>query len=218
LFRIPVDGKPITIIDISAVPSEVLNIVISVVCRLTFDFAMWSAKSIPITIVCEEAHRYAPRNREAGFEPAKRALSRIAKEGRKYGVSICVVTQRPSDLAEGLLSQCNTLFALRMTNQDDQAIIRDAVPEASHGLMNFLPALRNGEAIVVGEGVSMPMRVRFAPLLGGNSPKSATASFSAAWSSEFGDLAEIERTIDRWRRGVRHTTASQYVGSSASAA
>ena len=190
-------------------PSEVLNVVISVVCRLTFDFAMWSAKSIPITIVCEEAHRYAPRNREAGFEPAKRALSRIAKEGRKYGVSICVVTQRPSDLAEGLLSQCNTLFALRMTNQDDQAIIRDAVPEASHGLMNFLPALRNGEAIVVGEGVSMPMRVHFAPLLDGNSPKSATASFSAAWSNESGGLAEIERTIDRWRRGVRHNSASQ---------
>ena len=206
LFRIPVDGKPITIIDISAVPSEVLNIVISVVCRLTFDFAMWSSRPTPITIVCEEAHRYAPRNREAGFEPAKRALSRIAKEGRKYGVSICVVTQRPSDLADGLLSQCNTLFALRMTNQDDQAIIRDAVPEASHGLMNFLPALRNGEAIVVGEGVSMPMRVYFAPLLDGNSPKSATASFSAAWSNEFGDLAEIEQTIDRWRRGVRHNS------------
>jgi uncharacterized protein len=209
LFRIPVDGKPITIIDISAVPSEVLNVVISVVCRLTFDFAMWSARPIPITIVCEEAHRYAPRNREAGFEPAKRALSRIAKEGRKYGVSICVVTQRPSDLAEGLLSQCNTLFALRMTNQDDQAIIRDAVPEASHGLMNFLPALRNGEAIVVGEGVSMPMRVYFAPLRDGNSPKSATASFSAAWSNEAGDLAEIEQTIDRWRRGVRHNSPSR---------
>jgi DNA helicase HerA-like ATPase len=206
LFRIPVDGKPITIIDISAVPSEVLNIVIAVVCRLTFDFAMWSARAIPITIVCEEAHRYAPRNRQAGFEPAKRALSRIAKEGRKYGVSICVVTQRPSDLAEGLLSQCNTLFALRMTNQDDQAIIRSAVPEASHSLMNFLPALRNGEAIVVGEGVTMPMRVSFTPLLDANRPKSATASFSAAWSDEFGDLAEVEQTIDRWRRGVRHNT------------
>ena len=101
---------------------------------------------------------------ELGFEPAKRALSRIAKEGRKYGVSLCVVTQRPSDLAPGLLSECNTMFALRMTNHDDQDILRDALSEASHGLMNFLPALRNGEAIAVGEGVSMPMRICFSPL------------------------------------------------------
>ena len=95
LFRIPVDGKPITILDISAVPSEVLNVVVSLVCRLTFDFAMWSETPIPITIVCEEAHRYAPRDKELGFEPAKRALSRIAKEGRKYGVSLCVVSAAP---------------------------------------------------------------------------------------------------------------------------
>ena len=115
LFRIPVDGKPITILDLSGIPSEVLNVVVSVLCRLTFDFALWSETPVPITIVCEEAHRYAPRDKELGFEPAKRALSRIAKEGRKYGVSLCVVTQRPSDLAPGLLSECNTIFALRMT-------------------------------------------------------------------------------------------------------
>ena len=86
--------------------------------------------------------------RTPGSSRSKRALSRIAKEGRKYGVSLCVVSQRPSDLAPSLLSECNTLFALRMTNQDDQDIIRGALPEASHGLMKFLPALRNGEAIV----------------------------------------------------------------------
>ena len=169
LLRIPVDGKPITILDVSGMPSEVLNVVVSVLCRLTFDFALWSEMPVPITIVCEEAHRYAPRDTGLGFEPAKRALSRIAKEGRKYGVSLCVVTQRPSDLAPGLLSECNTIFALRMTNHDDQEIVRGAVPEASHGLMNFLPALRNGEAIAAGEGVSMPMRVCF-DLLAGKSP------------------------------------------------
>ncbi len=205
LFRIPVDGKPVTILDLSGVPSEVLNVVVSVLCRLAFDFALWSETPTPITIICEEAHRYAPRDKELGFEAAKRALFRIAKEGRKYGVSLCVVSQRPSDLAPGLLSECNTIFAFRMTSQEDQDIVRSALPEASHGLMNFLPALRNGEAIAVGEGVTMPTRICFDPLPEGRRPKSATASFASAWSKESGG-SQIEQTVERWRRGMRHAT------------
>jgi len=204
LFRIPVKGRPITILDVSAIPSEVLNVIVSLVCRLTFDFAMWSEATIPITIVCEESHRYAPRDKELGFEPTKRALSRIAKEGRKYGVSLCVVTQRPSDLAPSLLSECNTMFALRMTNHDDQDIVRDSLSEASHGLMNFLPALRNGEAIAVGEGVSMPMRICFELLPENSRPKSSTASFTDAWLHDVDDQASVRRTVERWRRGVRN--------------
>jgi hypothetical protein len=203
LLRIPVRGQPVTILDISGVPSDVLNVIISVICRLTFDFSLWSETPMPITIVCEEAHRYAPRDKELGFEPAKRALSRIAKEGRKYGVSLCVVTQRPTDLAPGLLSECNTLFALRISNQEDQEIIRGALPEASHGLMNFLPALRNGEAIAVGEGVTMPMRICFSPLPEDRQPRSATASFTHAWARDVENSTAIAQTIDRWRRGVR---------------
>ena len=203
LFRIPVNGKPITILDLSGIPSEVLNVVVSVLCRLAFDFAMWSETPIPITIICEEAHRYAPRDKELGFEAAKRALFRIAKEGRKYGVSLCVVSQRPSDLAPGLLSECNTMFAFRMTSHEDQDIVRSAVPEASHGLMNFLPALRNGEAIAVGEGVAMPMRICFSPLPENRRPKSATACFTSAWSKD-SDGSQIERTVERWRRGIRY--------------
>jgi DNA helicase HerA-like ATPase len=203
LFRIPVNGKPITVIDLSGIPSEVLNVVVSVLCRLAFDFALWSETPVPITIICEEAHRYAPRDRELGFEAAKRALFRIAKEGRKYGVSLCVVSQRPSDLAPGLLSECNTMFAFRMTSHEDQDIVRSAVPEASHGLMNFLPALRNGEAIAVGEGVAMPMRICFAPLPEDRRPKSATTSFTGAWSKG-SDGSQIEQTVERWRRGLRH--------------
>jgi DNA helicase HerA-like ATPase len=203
LFRIPVNGKPITILDLSGIPSEVLNVVVSVLCRLAFDFAMWSETPVPITIICEEAHRYAPRDKELGFEAAKRALFRIAKEGRKYGVSLCVVSQRPSDLAPGLLSECNTMFAFRMTSHEDQDIVRSAVPEASHGLMNFLPALRNGEAIAVGEGVAMPMRICFNPLPENRRPKSATASFTSAWSRD-SDGSQIEQTVERWRRGIRH--------------
>ena len=204
LFRIPVNGKPVTILDISAVPSEVLNVVVSLVCRLTFDFAMWSETPVPITIICEEAHRYAPRDRALGFEPTKRALSRIAKEGRKYGVSLSVVTQRPTDLAPSLLSECNTMFALRMTNHDDQDIVRDSLSEASHGLMDFLPALRNGEAIVVGEGVSMPVRICFNMLPENARPKSSTASFASAWTHDLADQGSVRLTVERWRRGVRH--------------
>ena len=206
LFRIPVNGKPITILDLSGIPSEVLNVVVSVLCRLAFDFALWSETPIPITIICEEAHRYAPRDKELGFEAAKRALFRIAKEGRKYGVSLCVVSQRPSDLAPGLLSECNTMFAFRMTSHEDQDIVRSAVPEASHGLMSFLPALRNGEAIAVGEGVAMPMRICFNPLPEDRRPKSATASFTSAWSKDC-DGSQIEQTVERWRRGMRHAAA-----------
>jgi DNA helicase HerA-like ATPase len=205
LFRIPVNGKPITIIDLSGIPSEVLNVVVSVLCRLAFDFALWSETPIPVTIICEEAHRYAPRDKELGFEAAKRALFRIAKEGRKYGVSLCVVSQRPSDLAPGLLSECNTMFAFRMTSHEDQDIMRSAVPEASHGLMNFLPALRNGEAIAVGEGVAMPMRICFSPLPEDRRPKSASTSFTMAWSKD-SDGSQIEETVERWRRGIRHVS------------
>ena len=206
LFRIPVNGKPITILDLSGIPSEVLNVVVSVLCRLAFDFAIWSETPVPITIICEEAHRYAPRDKELGFEAAKRALFRIAKEGRKYGVSLCVVSQRPSDLAPGLLSECNTMFAFRMTSHEDQDIVRSAVPEASHGLMNFLPALRNGEAIAVGEGVTMPMRICFSPLSEKRRPKSATTSFTNAWLRD-SDGSQIEQTVERWRRGMRHGAA-----------
>ena len=202
LFRIPVAGQPVTILDLSGIPSEVVNVVVSVLCRLTFDFAVWNETPVPLTIVCEEAHRYASRDKQLGFEAAKRALFRIAKEGRKYGVSLCVVTQRPSDLAPGLLSECNTIFAFRMTAQEDQEIVRRALPEASHGLMNFLSALRNGEAIAVGEGVSMPMRVCFTPPPDECRPKSATACFTSGWSKEV-DGSVVEHTVERWRRGMR---------------
>jgi uncharacterized protein len=202
LFRVPVGGRPVTILDLSGIPSEIVNVTVSVLCRLTFDFALWNETPVPITIICEEAHRYAPRDPQMGCEAAKRALFRIAKEGRKYGVSLCVVSQRPSDLAPGLLSECNTIFAFRMTGPEDQEIVRSAVPEASHGLLNFLPALRNGEAIAVGEGVSMPMRIRFTLPAEDQRPKSATASFASAWSMD-SDASPIARTVERWRRGIR---------------
>jgi DNA helicase HerA-like ATPase len=106
------------------------------------------------------------------------------------------------------LSECNTLFALRMTNHEDQDIVRGALPEASHGLMKFLPALRNGEAIVVGEGVSMPMRISFQPLPDNCRPRSSSASCTAAWSRDVDDRSEVEQTVERWRRGIRQAAAA----------
>ncbi len=203
IFRIPVQGRPITIIDLSGVPSEILNVVVSVLCRMTFDFAIWSDRALPILFVCEEAHRYAPRNPSLGFEPTKRALSRIAKEGRKYGVSLCVITQRPSELDTDILSQCNTIFSLRMSNSKDQDFVRSTLSESAEGLMYFLPLLRTAEAIAVGEGVPVPVRICFDELPREYRPLSGTAPFSNTWKIDKGDSAFIDAVIDRWRRQQR---------------
>jgi DNA helicase HerA-like ATPase len=200
LFRIPVNGKPISIVDLSAVPSEILNVVVAVICRLTFDFALWSERSVPILLVCEEAHRYAPRVAEPGFALTKGILSRIAKEGRKYGVSLCVISQRPSRLSSDLLSQCNTTFALRLTNNDDQEHIRGSMADSSIGLIDFLPSLGNGEAIAVGQGVSLPVRLKFNTLPEEFRPYSATASFSKSWSMDSETLDFVHGIVQRWRR------------------
>jgi len=203
LFRIPVNGKPITIVDLSGVPSEILNVVVSVLSRLTFEFALWSDRGMPVLLVCEEAHRYAPREIGLGFEPTKRALARIAKEGRKYGVSLCVVSQRPSELALDILSQCNTILALRMSNQKDQEFVEATLSESSVGLLDCLPSLGNAEAIAVGEGVSVPVRLRFNELPEEHRPRSGTASFSSAWSDDIDDPDFLHNVLNRWRNQHR---------------
>ncbi len=205
ILRIPVEDRPVTLFDLSGVPSEIVDVVVSLMCRTIFDFAVWSPResTIPVLLVCEEAHRYIPRD-HSGFQPTREAISRIAKEGRKYGVSLGLVTQRPSELSETILSQCNTIFALRMSNDKDQDYVRTVVPEAAMGLMNSLPALRSQEAVVVGEGVTLPMRIRFNDLPPEHRPASDTAVFSKAWETEEQpewDL--IYETIERWRHQVR---------------
>ena len=129
IFRVPVNGKPITILELTGLPTEIINVVVSVLCRMTFDFALWSEGQVPVTLVCEEAHRYVPANTSLGFEPCKRAIAKIAKEGRKYGASLCIVTQRPAEIDPTILSQCNTVFALRMSNDRDQEIVKSAIAD-----------------------------------------------------------------------------------------
>jgi DNA helicase HerA-like ATPase len=201
ILRLPVDGKPVTILDLSGVPSEILNAVVSVLCRLLFDFAVWSDGAIPVLLVCEEAHRYAPEDDNAGFGPTKRSLSRIAKEGRKYGLSLCVATQRPAELAAGMLSQCNTIFTMRLSHQRDQELVRAALSDAAIGLLEALPTLGNAEAIAVGLGIAVPMRMIFTELPPEHRPKSASATFSAAWKNDIANGEDfVQEVVDRWRR------------------
>lgn len=205
VLRIPVAGKPITIIDLSAVPSEITNVVVSVLCRLVFDFALWSLPSeqIPTLLVCEEAHRYIPRNENIGFDPTRRAISRIAQEGRKYGVSLCLVTQRPSEVSESILSQCSTVFALRMNTEKDQEYVRRTLPDDAAGLLKALPALRQQEAVVVGEGVTHPMRLRFLDLRAEMRPRGDSSNFPKAWQSDVNGDRFLAGVVDRWRRQAR---------------
>ena len=205
ILRIPVDGKPITIIDISGVPSEIVDVVVSVLCRLIFEFVLWSdrAKAPPILLVCEEAHRYVPRDDQAAFAPTKRSISRIAKEGRKYGLSLCLVTQRPAELSVSSLSQCNTIFALRLSNDSDLEFARNAVPDSSRWLIEALPALNTQEALVLGDGVSVPMHIRFNDLPPEHRPASTKPPFSQAWQSDCPPDDLIQDTIKRWRYQIR---------------
>ena len=202
ILRIPVAGKPITILDISAVPSEIVNVVVSLLCRLIFDFALWSDRdeAIPILVVCDEAHRYIPRDESLGFEPTIRSIARIAKEGRKYGVSLCLVTQRPAELSETILSQCSTIFALRMNNEKDRGYVRAMLPDDAAGLMAGLPTLRQREAIAVGEGVAHPMRIRFAELEPRFRPRGEAANFPQAWEDDRKGRDFVAEIIGRWRQ------------------
>ena len=204
-LRLPGAGKPLTIFNLAGVPSEIVDVVVSVLCRLIFDFALWSerGRGVPVLLVCEEAHRYVPRDAAAAFGPTRRALARIAKEGRKYGVSLGLITQRPSEISETVLSQVNTLFALRMSNEQDQQFVRRAMPENAAGLLAALPALRAQEAVAVGEGVTVPMRLRLRDLGPEERPRSDTAAFSAVWAADSHDRQFIRTTIERWRRQIR---------------
>ncbi len=199
LFRVPAEGKPICIVDLAGIPSEVLNVVVAVICRMAFDFALWGGQQSPLLLVCEEAHRYAPQDSGLGFEPAKRGLARIAKEGRKYGIGLGVVSQRPSDLASSILSQCSTVIAFRMTNERDQDIIHAALSDAGATLSASLPLLGNGEALVVGEGVSVPMRMRMRALAADQRPRSGSASFSRRWQEGSAQPELLDRIVEGWR-------------------
>lgn len=203
VFRLPAQGKPISIVDVSGVPSEITSVVVAVLSRLVFDFALWSRSEAtrPVLLVCEEAHRYVPHERLGARSSAAPILARIAKEGRKYGISLGLITQRPSDLAEGVLSQCGTILTMRLNNERDQAFVRAAMPEDARGFLDSIPALRNRECIIVGEGVTTPVRLAFDSLEAEKCPASLSPSFAALWQRSGDEAAMVDRTIRRWRTG-----------------
>jgi hypothetical protein len=201
IFRLPAKGKPISIVDVSGVPSDIVSVVVAMLSRLVFDYAIWSRNEVPrpVLLVCEEAHRYIPADKTSSGQAVRKVLERIAKEGRKYGVSLGLITQRPSDLAEGVLSQCGTIIAMRLNNERDQAFVKSAMPEGARGFLDVIPALRNRECIVCGEGVSIPIRVSFDELERDRRPASSDPLFSELWRQTGDEDAMVQRVVKRWR-------------------
>jgi hypothetical protein len=216
LFRLVPEGKPMTVMQLAGFPAEVVDSVVSVLGRMAFEFGLWSDGALELLFVCEEAHRYAPGDKSIGFGPTRKAISRIAKEGRKYGVFLGLVTQRAAELDATIISQCSTLFAMRMANERDQKVIRAAVSDAAASLLEFVPSLGTREAFAFGEGVALPTRLRFSQLAAEHIPKSESLRSSALADSSMGiDAAFIERVVERWRgatMGSKRKVAESLIG------
>ena len=169
---------------------------------MAFELALWSDGAIHMLVVCEEAHRYIPADPNLGFVPTRQAIARIAKEGRKYGVSLGIITQRPGELDQTILSQCSTLFAMRLSNDRDQEIIRSAIPNSSISTTSFLSSIGNGEAIAFGEAIAVPMRMRFTRV-----EENLLAEGQRRWSSkaseETPDTVDLRNIVSRMRSVVR---------------
>jgi hypothetical protein len=193
----------ITVVDLSAVPTDVRPAVCAQVGRLAYEFNYWNPqrRDFPITLICEEAHAYIPREKGGQFEGTKRMMERIAKEGRKYGVSIGVVSQRPTELSETMLSQCSSFICLRTSNPDDQAYIKGLVPEAEGDLTDILSSLGRGEALILGEAAPLPTRVQiYRP---NPEPKSNDVDYYSAWKEGPDDL-DVSEIVNLWRTQTRH--------------
>jgi uncharacterized protein len=192
----------ITVIDLSSVPTDVRPAISAQVGRLAYEFNYWNPKrrEFPITLICEEAHAYIPREKGGQFEGTKKMMERIAKEGRKYGVSIGVVSQRPTELSETMLAQCSSFICLRTTNPEDQAYIKGLVPEAEGDLTDILASLGRGEALVLGEAAPLPTRVQiYRP---NPEPKSNDVDYFTSWREGPEDL-DVEEIVNLWRTQTR---------------
>lgn len=211
IFRVPLEGKPITCFEMAGLPSEIVNAVCSVLARLAFDLTLWSDGKLKILVVCEEAHRYLPADPRLGFAPTRHALARIAKEGRKYGCYLGVITQRPGELDSTILSQCSTVFTMRLANEIDQTIIRSAISDSSSSTLSFLSSMGQREAIVFGEGVATTMRMKFERLILSRIPgrRKGTESDEHGAADKDVDLALI---VDRLRSITKPQVAAPLSG------
>src|SRR5215467_5341950 len=208
LFRLPANGRPMTIMQLAGFPAEVVDSVVSVLCRMAFDFGLWSDGVSPLLFVCEEAHRYAAADRNIGFGPTRKAVSRIAKEGRKYGVYLGLVTQRPAELDATIISQCNTLFTMRLANERDQALLRSAVSDAAANLLSFVPSLGTREVLAFGEGVALPTRLRFKEVPAHQLPRSEAAIKTVPSVAAGHDMHFVSAVLERWRGATSQRDAT----------
>ena len=194
--------KQITVIDLSGVPFDIVNVIVSLLARMVFDFNFWNKNKsdFPVLLVFEEAHNYLPQIPSAHNRAARRTVERIAKEGRKYGVGCMIVSQRPSELSETILSQCNNFITLRLTNPTDQNYVRKLVPDSFSGLFDILPTLRPGEALIIGDSTPLPVRVLLdypAP-----PPDSADIKFYDKWVASEKET-KVSDVVERWWRQDR---------------
>lgn len=192
----------VTIIDLSSVPFDVRPPVAAQIGRLAFEFNYWNSqyREFPILLICEESHIYIPRSAEAQFKGSRKSMERIAKEGRKYGVGLGVVSQRPHEVSETVLAQCGTFLCLRITNPDDQNYIRSLAPEAERNLIEILAGLGRGECLALGEAVPIPTRLQFYPA--DPPPNSDDIDFYLKWKEGL-DEVNVEEIVKRWRRQER---------------
>ncbi len=191
-----------TVIDLSPIPVDLRPIVSAQIGRLAFEFNYWNPRrrDFPLLLICEEAHQYIPRETDSRYVGTRRAMERIAKEGRKYGVTLCVVSQRPTELSETVLSQCGNYLCLRISNADDQDYVRRLLPEGAKNLADMLSSLRRGEVLAVGDAAMLPSRIlvhRPDP-----APASRDAPISKSWREGPEDL-DVADIVNRWWRQMR---------------
>ncbi len=194
----------ITIIDLSAVPFDVRPTISAQIGRLIFEFNYWNPNrsQFPILLVCEEAHTYIPREEKTAFAGTRKSIERIAKEGRKYGLSLAVISQRPHELSETVLAQCANFLCFRITNPDDQAYVRSLVPDGESNLIDTLSALGRGEVMALGEAVPIPLRFQMdAP---NPKPNSSNSDLYTSWKSAPKDI-DVESIAENWRNQRQHT-------------
>jgi hypothetical protein len=175
----------VKIVDFSDVPSDILPLIIGLVARLVFSVQQWTEKNErhPVALLCDEAHLYIPERHDSGVaEAGLKSFERIAKEGRKYGVGLTVISQRPAEVNRTVLSQCNNFVAMRLTNAEDQSVIRRLLPDTLGGFADLLPILDIGEALVVGDAAMLPSRIRIDEP--NNKPSSATVAFWDRWADD----------------------------------
>lgn len=197
------DGPQPRIVDLSGVPNEVAGVSSAVIARTLFNLKIWQTQpereSDPVLLVCEEAHRYVPNRGEAQYEAAQEAIRRIAKEGRKYGVGLLLVSQRPSEVEATVLSQCNSWIVLRITNDADRELVRSILPDSMSGLTKMLSGLRRQEAIFVGQAAMLPSRILIRNLKPEQLPKSNDIDFDKGWQNDATPDAQIQEVVNRWR-------------------